>query len=58
MIDIHNTWRAALGLFLQVVRRDLWGYAPDESLNVDDLLKVKYQVREAELEGWCVRNSV
>ena len=25
------------------VRKDHWGYAPDESLNADDLLKVKYQ---------------
>lgn len=29
-----------------IVRQELWGYAPDEDLNVDDLLKVKYQVRE------------
>ncbi len=29
----------------EIVRRDLWGYAPDETLGVDDLLKVKYQVR-------------
>ena len=27
----------------QRVRKDLWGYAPDEQLNIDDLLKVKYQ---------------
>uniref|UniRef100_A0A1D2A7V4 methionine synthase n=1 Tax=Auxenochlorella protothecoides TaxID=3075 RepID=A0A1D2A7V4_AUXPR len=26
-----------------IVRQELWGYAPDEDLNVDDLLKVKYQ---------------
>ena len=25
------------------VRKDHWGYAPDESLNAEDLLKVKYQ---------------
>lgn len=25
------------------VRKDLWGYAPDENLSPDDLLKVKYQ---------------
>ncbi|GFR43189.1 hypothetical protein Agub_g4181 [Astrephomene gubernaculifera] len=25
------------------VRRDYWGYAPDERLSVDDMLKVKYQ---------------
>ncbi len=29
----------------ELVRRELWGYAPDESLSVDDMLKVKYQVR-------------
>ncbi|CAG9464351.1 unnamed protein product [Pedinophyceae sp. YPF-701] len=27
----------------EVVRKELWGYAPDESLSCDDLLKVKYQ---------------
>ena len=26
------------------VRKDYWGYAPDEKLSPDDLLKVKYQV--------------
>ena len=31
----------------ELVRRDYWGYAPDEKLSVDDMLKVKYQVR-----GW------
>lgn len=25
------------------VRKDLWGYAPDEDLSCDDMLKVKYQ---------------
>lgn len=29
----------------EMVRRDFWGYAPDEALSVDDMLKVKYQVR-------------
>lgn len=29
----------------EVTRREWWGYAPDEAFNVDDLLKVKYQVR-------------
>jgi 5-methyltetrahydrofolate--homocysteine methyltransferase len=29
----------------ELVRRDYWGYAPDEKLSVDDMLKVKYQVR-------------
>jgi 5-methyltetrahydrofolate--homocysteine methyltransferase len=29
----------------ELVRRELWGYAPDEALSVDDMLKVKYQVR-------------
>jgi len=24
---------------------DLWGYAPEEKLSTNDLLKVKYQVR-------------
>jgi 5-methyltetrahydrofolate--homocysteine methyltransferase len=28
----------------EMVRRELWGYAPDEALSVDDMLKVKYQV--------------
>jgi hypothetical protein len=32
----------------ELVRRELWAYAPDEGLSVDDMLKVKYQVR---LEG-------
>ena len=27
------------------VRREFWGYAPDEKLSPEDLLKVKYQVR-------------
>jgi len=27
----------------EVVRKELWGYAPDEALSCDDLLKVKYQ---------------
>jgi hypothetical protein len=35
----------------EMVRRELWGYAPDESLSVDDMLKVKYQVRCAQ---WCL----
>jgi 5-methyltetrahydrofolate--homocysteine methyltransferase len=26
-----------------LVRKDLWGYAPDEDLSVEDLLKVRYQ---------------
>lgn len=29
----------------ELVRRELWGYAPDENISVDDMLKVKYQVR-------------
>jgi 5-methyltetrahydrofolate--homocysteine methyltransferase len=29
----------------EITRRELWGYAPDEALSVDDMLKVKYQVR-------------
>lgn len=28
----------------ELVRRDVWGYAADEELTVDDMLKVKYQV--------------
>ena len=28
----------------ELVRRDFWGYSPDEKLSVDDMLKVKYQV--------------
>ncbi|KAJ9513004.1 hypothetical protein QJQ45_029222 [Haematococcus lacustris] len=27
----------------EMVRRELWGYAPSEAFDVDDLLKVKYQ---------------
>jgi 5-methyltetrahydrofolate--homocysteine methyltransferase len=27
----------------ELVRKEVWGYAPDEDLTVDDLLKVKYQ---------------
>ena len=28
----------------ELVRRELWGYAKDEDISVDDMLKVKYQV--------------
>ena len=28
----------------ELVRKEVWGYAPDENLSVDDMLKVKYQV--------------
>ena len=27
----------------QMVRKDLWGYAPEEDFTTEDLLKVKYQ---------------
>lgn len=27
----------------QIVRKELWGYAPDEDFSTEDLLKVKYQ---------------
>jgi 5-methyltetrahydrofolate--homocysteine methyltransferase len=27
----------------ELTRRDWWGYAPDENMSVDDMLKVKYQ---------------
>lgn len=27
----------------QMVRKELWGYAPDEDFSTEDLLKVKYQ---------------
>lgn len=27
----------------EIVRKDEWGYAPDEHLTPEDLLKVKYQ---------------
>lgn len=27
----------------EIVRKELWAYAPDENLTGDDLLKVKYQ---------------
>jgi 5-methyltetrahydrofolate--homocysteine methyltransferase len=28
----------------ELVRREVWGYAADEDMSVDDMLKVKYQV--------------
>jgi 5-methyltetrahydrofolate--homocysteine methyltransferase len=34
----------------EVVRRELWGYAPEESLSVDEMLKVKYQVCRVEIQ--------
>ena len=27
----------------EIVRKEVWAYAPDEDLSADDLLKVKYQ---------------
>merc|ERR1711912_207873 len=30
-------------LIHQKIRKELWGYAPDEALTLDDMLKVKYQ---------------
>jgi 5-methyltetrahydrofolate--homocysteine methyltransferase len=39
----------------EMVRRELWGYAPDEDLSVDDMLKVKYQVRNVMKSAWCCR---
>ena len=27
----------------EIVRKDLWGYAPNEDFSTEDLLKVKYQ---------------
>lgn len=33
----------------ELTRRQLWGYAPDEHLSVDDMLKVKYQVRTSNI---------
>merc|ERR1712032_914022 len=30
-------------LIHQKIRKQLWGYAPDENLSLDELLKVKYQ---------------
>ena len=32
----------------EIVRKELWGYAPDEDFSTEDLLKVKYQ-------GWSAR---
>lgn len=32
----------------ELTRQELWGYAPDENLTVDDMLKVKYQVRRGQ----------
>lgn len=34
----------------ELVRRELWGYAPDENMSVDDMLKVKYQVSRRHTE--------
>jgi 5-methyltetrahydrofolate--homocysteine methyltransferase len=34
----------------EIVRQDVWGYSKDEKLDVDDLLKVKYQDATAEEE--------
>ena len=31
----------------ELVRREVWGYAAGEALSVEDMLKVKYQVRRA-----------
>ena len=31
----------------EMVRKEVWGYAPEEVLTADDLLKVKYQVSRA-----------
>lgn len=30
----------------ELVRRKYWGYAADEDMSADDMLKVKYQVRD------------
>lgn len=27
----------------EIVRKEVWAYAPDENMSADDLLKVKYQ---------------
>jgi hypothetical protein len=35
----------------EIVRRKLWGYAADEELSVDDMLKVKYQVGRFEYKS-------
>ncbi len=39
------------------VRTQLWGYDLDEDLDAQDLLKVKYQVRTAELRADCDESS-
>lgn len=36
----------------ELVRREYWGYAPEEKLGTDDLLKVKYQVRRRVCAAW------
>ena len=41
----------------ELVRREYWGYAPDEKLSVDDMLKVKYQVRARSRAGEGVPDS-
>lgn len=45
----------------ELTRREYWGYAPNEQLSVDDMLKVKYQVGAAregrEARGVCVRGG-
>lgn len=40
----------------RIVRVELWGYAPEETLSADDLLKVKYQVRSN--QDWLARSWV
>lgn len=41
----------------ELVRRQLWGYAPDEALSVDDMLKVKYQVSGAAAQEAAGRHA-
>merc|ERR1712006_60270 len=32
-----------MGVMHEMVRKELWGYAPNEKLSPEDMLKVKYQ---------------
>ncbi len=42
----------------EMVRREYWGYAPDENLGIDDLLKVRYQgIRPAPGYPACPEHS-
>ena len=39
----------------EIVRKDLWGYAPNEDFSTEDLLKVKYQGQPTKILHDCKR---